>query len=351
MVDRMAEQTAPTVERAIQDPQANRPRRNRRSLAWLEQSALIFVWIALGIAYSIALPTTFPTSTNILGVFSSQAVLLVLTLGLLLPLTVGEFDLSIASVLSLSAMLVAVLNVQHKWPIVLAVAVALLAGVMVGLINGLVVAFGVNSVIATLGMSTVLLGVVSWISHDTLVVGVSDSLVQTVYLHRIFGFAPEFFYGVLAMLAVWYALEFTPAGRKLIFVGRGRSVAKLSGLPVTRIRVGAMMWSGFVAAIAGVLYAGTLGAADPSSGQSFLLPAFAAAFLGATTVKVGRFNPWGTFIAVYVLAIGVNGLQLMGAQSFVQQIFYGAVLVVAVALSTWVRRKRGVTDEPTQEAS
>jgi ribose transport system permease protein len=115
----------------------------------------------------------------------------------------------------------------------------------------------------------------------------------------------------------------------------------LSGLDVGRLRFSAFVVSGAVSAIAGVMYAGTTGAADPTSGMSLLLPAFAAAFLGATSITPGRFNSWGTFIAVYFLATGITGLQLLGAQSFVQQLFYGGALIVAVALSQLMRGRRG----------
>jgi len=134
-----------------------------------------------------------------------------------------------------------------------------------------------------------------------------------------------------------YVFEFMPVGRRLLFVGRGRSVARLSGIGVSRLRWGAMAVSGVISAFAGVLYAGTLGSADPTSSLSFLLPAFAAAFLGATTIMPGRFNPIGSIAAVYFLVTGITGLQLMGVQSYVQQLFYGGALLVAVALSQLAR--------------
>jgi ribose transport system permease protein len=130
-----------------------------------------------------------------------------------------------------------------------------------------------------------------------------------------------------------------PVGRRLLFVGRGRSVARLSGIHVARLRWGALVVSGLISAFAGVLYAGTLGSADPTSGLSFLLPAFAAAFLGATTIMPGRFNPLGSIAAVYFLVTGITGLQLLGVQTFVQQLFYGGALVLAVALSQLARRR------------
>jgi ribose transport system permease protein len=139
---------------------------------------------------------------------------------------------------------------------------------------------------------------------------------------------------------VFYVFRYTPVGRRLLVVGRGREVARLSGIRVGAVRWGALIVSSLIAAFGGVLYAGTSGAAGPTSGLELLLPAFAAAFLGATTINPGRFNAWGTVIAVYFLVTGITGLQLLGAQSFVQNIFYGSALIAAVSFSQVVRRRR-----------
>jgi ribose transport system permease protein len=129
-------------------------------------------------------------------------------------------------------------------------------------------------------------------------------------------------------------------GRRLLVVGRGREVARLSGIRVGAVRWGSLIASAGIAAIAGILYAGTSGAASPTSGLELLLPAFAAAFLGATAISPGRFNAWGTVVAVYFLVTGITGLQLLGAESYIQNLFYGAALIFAVTLSHFVRRRR-----------
>ncbi|MGH7108899.1 MAG: ABC transporter permease [Stellaceae bacterium] len=128
-------------------------------------------------------------------------------------------------------------------------------------------------------------------------------------------------------------------------------MARLSGLAVGRLRFGALVAGGVLAAIAGVLYAGTSGSADPNSGDSFLLPAFAAAFLGSTTIVPGRFNAWGAFAAVYFLVTGINGLSLLGIQVFIQDLFYGGALIIAVALSILVRRTEAREPDIGQEGN
>jgi ribose transport system permease protein len=189
----------------------------------------------------------------------------------------------------------------------------------------------------TLGSATFVSGVTLWISDSNTIGGISDSLVDPVIAWDLLGVPLAFFYGLFLCAIVWLVLDHAPAGRRLLFTGRGRDVARLSGVRVGRVRFGALVTSGGIAAIAGVLYAGTTGSADPSSGATFLLQAFAAAFLGATSIAPGRFNAWGALIAAYFLATGVTGLQLVGVESFVQDLFYGAALIVAVALPRLIR--------------
>jgi ribose transport system permease protein len=309
----------------------------------LERWALVFAWAVVILIFSLVEPSTYFTSGNFQTIFGSQAVLLMLALGLVLPLTTGDFDLSIASNLSLSAMLIAVLNTQHGVAIIPAMLIGLGASTLLGVINGgLVVLIGIDSFIVTLGTGTLALGLVQWISSSNDITGISGGLTQWTIGNQFLGFSLIFYYGIAATLILLYIFEFTPLGRRLLFVGRGRSVSRLSGLRVTRIRWGSFIVCGAFAGLAGIMYAGSLGGADPASGQTFLLPAFAACFLGATAIRPGRFNPIGTFIAVYFLVSGITGLQLLGVQNFVQQLFYGGALVIAVALSQLARR-RGAT--------
>lgn len=304
---------------------------------------LLVVWAAVALFFTLLPQTsaTFPTANNLATIFGSQAVIAMLTLALVVPLTAGDIDLSVAFTLTLSAMLIAVLNAQHHVPIALAVAVALAAGAFVGLVNGaFILIFRIESLIVTLGSGTFVGGVVLLISGSNTISGVAPGLVEWVVVRRLLGIPLEFYYALLLCLVLWYVFEFTPVGRRLLFVGRGRNVARLSGIHVDRVRLGALVASGVISAIGGVAYAGTTGAADPTSGSQLLLPAFAAAFLGATTIIPGRFNPIGALVAVYFLVTGITGFQLLGAQSYVQSLFYGGALVIAVALSQVASRRR-----------
>ncbi len=306
----------------------------------VEKYALVLALVAVVLMFSALRPEIYPTANNLQNILGSQAVLLILALGLIVPLTAGEFDLSAVSTMSLAAMTIAVLNVQQGWSLLPAIAVAVLVALSVGVVNAvLVVRLHIDSFIATLGSGTVVLGVVQWISDSTSVTGIDAALVDATIGTRVFGVSLQFYYALALVLLTAVIFQYTPIGRRLLFVGRGPQVARLSGLHVDRIRGGALVTSALVAALAGIVYAGMLGGADPSSGQSFMLPAFAAAFLGATAIVPGRFNAFGTLVAVYFLVAGVVGLQMLGVASFVQQLFYGGALVVAVALSGAVRRR------------
>ena len=327
------------IERTETEPAA---RVRTRSLAadLLERYALLLVWGVVIVVFGSLRPDTFLTTSNFSTIFGSQAILVVLTLALLPPLTAGDYDLSVAATLTLSSMTLAILNVNHGWSIGAAITAALAVGLVIGVVNGaLVVLLGIDSLIVTLGTSTFIAGVVLWISNSQTISGVSQSLIDVVVVNRFLGVPLAFYYGIAVGVVMFYVFEYMPIGRRLLFVGRGRSVARLSGIRVVRLRWGAFVASGLISAFAGVLYAGTLGSADPTSGLSFLLPAFAAAFLGATTIMPGRFNPLGSIAAVYFLVTGITGLQLLGVQTFVQQLFYGGALVLAVALSQLARRR------------
>lgn len=307
----------------------------------LEAIALPLAWVALIVVFGFLRPETFLSGANLSSILASQAVLVVVALGLIIPLTAGDYDLSVASVVLLSAMLIAILNATMGVPILLAIAVALAAGLAVGVINGaLVVLIGIDSLIVTLGMGTFVTGFVQLISGSDTVAGIGRELVVMVIVNRFLGIPLGFFYAMLVAFLVWYVFTYTPVGRRLLVVGRGRDVARLSGIRVGRVRWGSLIASAGVAAFAGVLYAGTSGAASPTSGLELLLPAFAAAFLGATAIDPGRFNAWGTVVAVYFLVTGITGLQLLGAESYIQNLFYGAALIFAVMLSQFVRRRR-----------
>jgi ribose transport system permease protein len=300
---------------------------------------IVVIWALMIVFFSVWDSPNFFRASTFQTIFGSQAVLLILALALMIPLIVGEFDLSIVGTMSVALSLVGYLNVLHHWSIVAAVVVALLAGIVIGLINAFfVIVVGVDSIVVTLGAGTLWTGV-GYAIYSTTIPNISLGLVNFA-TNKLFGLPYVFYYAVLLMLVMWYVIAYTPLGRYLYFVGANRNVSLLSGIPVDRIRAGSLILSGFLCGGAGVLLAGTLGSSSPSVSDSYLLPAFAAVFLGTTTINPGRFNPIGTFVAVYFLITGITGLELHGLTGWIEDVFYGGSLVIAVALSHLAARRR-----------
>ncbi|MEQ8296319.1 MAG: ABC transporter permease [Nitratireductor sp.] len=307
----------------------------------VERFGLVLVWLAVIAIFGAMRPETFLSWSNFSSIFGSEAVLVIVTLGLIIPLTAGDFDLSIAQTLTFVSMLTAILSARLGVPLAYIIPIALAAGALVGVVNGTIVLFfRVHSLIVTLGVGTFLHGITLWMSDSQTISGVSRMLMQYVIIHRIFGIPISFYYAIALAGIIWYVLSYTAYGQQLLFTGRGREVGRLTGVAVGRVRMMAFAASGMMGAIAGILYTGTTGSANPNSGTTLLLPAFAAAFLGATCIKPGRFNAWGSVIAVYFLVTGINGLSVLGFRTYVHDLFYGGALVLAVMISQLVSGRR-----------
>lgn len=307
----------------------------------LERFGLVIVGLAVIALFGALRPETFLTWSNFSSIFGSEAVLVIVTLGLIIPLTAGDFDLSIAQTLTFVSMLTAILSARLGLPIGYIIPIAIAAGAIVGLINGAITLyFRVHSLIVTLGVGTFLHGITLWMSDSQTISGVSRVLMQYVIIQRVFGVPISFYYAIGLAAVIGYVLSYTAFGQQLLFTGRGREVGRLTGVAVGRVRMTAFIVSGMMGAFAGILYTGTTGSANPTSGTTLLLPAFAAAFLGATCIKPGRFNAWGSVIAVYFLVIGINGLSVLGFRTFVHDLFYGGALVLAVMVSQLVSGRK-----------
>ena len=305
-----------------------------------ERYAIVAVWGLMALFYLAIEPSRFGTSGTFKTIFGSQAALVFLSMAFLCTVIVGEFvDLSVAGILGLCATIVPVLTVMHGMDVALACVIAVAVGVICGVINGfLVVKVGVNIIVVTLGMSTLLLGIALAISDLHSVSGLSAGF-SDIALLDVLGLPISFWYGIVIVLVFAYVLGFTPLGRHMRFVGSNREVSRLAGIRVDRIRFGAFVASGFLCGLGGVVIAAGLGGFDPSSSVTYLLPTVSAVFLGTAVVQPGRFNPIGTLIGVYFLATGILGLQQLGYAGWISDVFYGTALIVAVSLSTIVRRQ------------
>ncbi|MDH6708223.1 ribose transport system permease protein [Kitasatospora sp. MAA19] len=298
----------------------------------------------LFLAFSVALPDTFPTLDNVSSILSNQSIPAILALGATLPIATGKFDLSIGYGLGLAHVLVLRLVVDGNWPWPLACLVVVLGAAAFGALNGVVVEFGrIDSFIATLGTGSILYAFTGWITGGARIVPGAGGLpvaFTDLYDSTFLGLPVSASYVLALAVALWLLLERLPLGRYLYVIGSNPRAAELVGIPVRRYSVYAFAGSGLVVGFAGVLLAAQQQIGNPSVGLEYLLPAFVGALLGSTAIKPGRANPLGTVVAVAVLAIGLAGMGQLGADFWAVPLFNGATLLLAVGLAGYSARRR-----------
>jgi ribose transport system permease protein len=306
----------------------------QRNLSFRNISAL-YVFAVIFIVFSLWVPETFLVGDTWKALLDSQAVTALLAVGLVCALSAGAFELAIGAELGFGAILVAWLLAKQGVPIVPSLALTLLAGAVIGLVNGLlIVKVRIDSFIATLGVSSILLAMIAWVSTSQQILGLSQSF-QKIGTSELLGITLPVYIMLAVALVTWYVLERTPAGRRVYATGGNPEAARLAGVRTEMVVVGSLIACGTIAALAGVLVSSRLGTGDPTIGPAYLLPAFSAAFLGSTQFRGGRFNVWGTVLAVYVLATGVKGLQLAGAPIWIPDLFNGVALLIAVGMAKY----------------
>lgn len=329
-----------------------------KALSWVRSSgvdlaerfALVVLVLGMVVFFSVYGPTsgTFSSTANLQSVLGNQAVVAVAALAAVIPLIGGQFDVSIGAVVGMSA-IVAADAMAHGWPLFLAAVAAVLVAALVGLLNGLLVAFvGVNSFITTLAAGTLVGGLVAlYTSNNTIINGISPKI--TDFGSAIFLGLPAVVWLVL-LVAVVLALVVgrTVYGRRLTSVGVNPAAARLVGIGVRGIVASSFVASAALAGVAGVILLARTGSGNPQVGSGYTLAALSAAFLGATALKPGQFNVAGTLVGVLFVAVSVNGLTLAGAKDWVDPVFNGASLMIAIALSTALgrARSRGTSSEP-----
>jgi ribose transport system permease protein len=226
----------------------------------------------------------------------------------------------------------------------LAVALALLAGVAIGLVNGfLVTKVRINAVIATIGVGTMLTGLGFSYSAFPIAIGIPRAFTEISLGRALLGVPNPVFVMAALLIVMWIILNKTDLGQRMQAVGSNIEAARLSGTRVDRTKMFAFAMAGFCAALTGVLLTSLLGSGTLAAADGYLLDAFAAVFLGSATLREGQFHIAGTLIGVLILAVGFNGLSIFGAPTYFQPIFKGGVLVLAVGLSSLARRYASAT--------
>lgn len=303
---------------------------------------LLILTVLLIAIFSIMLPTTFPTVLNVRSIISDKAIIALLSLAAMIPMAAGRIDLTVGYGIVLWHILAVSLQTMFglPWPVV--VLIVLTLGGLTGFLNGLLVEVAkIDSFIATLGTGTVLYSIALWHSGGRQVVGALPDGFYALNGTMLFGLPITGFYVMIIAVLMWLVLEYTPIGRYVYAIGASPKAAALNGIPVRKFVIGAFVSSGLLAALTGVLLASKLRIGQASVGLEYLLPALVGAFLGSTTIKPGRVNVWGTMVGVIILAVGISGIQQFGGSFFVEPLFNGVTLLVAIGIAGYAQRKRG----------
>lgn len=300
---------------------------------------LLLLLAILIIIFSVLEPNTFLTFFNIKSILNNKSVQALLALAVFIPMTANHFDLSAGFNLGISQVLAIGLQGQGLpwWAAVIAV---LLMGALVGLVNGLLVTrVKIDSFIATLGTGTVLYGLNAWYTGGQQVL--ADLPPPFLAISGSIGVVPApALYTLIVSCGLWVVFEHLPLGRYLYVLGASPRAAELNGISARRYVTLGFVAAGALASFAGIVLQSQLQVGQSSVGQEYLLPAFTAALLGATSIRPGRVNVWGTVLAVAVLAVTVAGLNQLGAPFFVEPLFNGSMLILAVGLAVQASQRR-----------
>ncbi len=303
---------------------------------------LVILTVLLIGLFSILLPNTFPTMLNLRAIVSDKAIIALLSLGAMIPMAAGRIDLTVGYGIVLWHILAISLQTIYglPWPITVAIVLAL--GALSGFLNGLLVEVAkIDSFIATLGTGTVLYALALWHTGGRQMVGVLPDGFLAINGTFVFGLPITGFYVLTITIAMWVILEYTPIGRYLYAIGANQRAAQLNGIPTRKYVIGAFLTSGTITALAGVILASKLRIGQASVGLEFLLPALVGAFLGSTTIKPGRVNVWGTIVGVAILAVGISGIQQFGGSFWVEPLFNGVTLLIAIGIAGYAQRRKG----------
>jgi ribose transport system permease protein len=313
---------------------------------WLPAYGLVLLTLFLIILFSLLLPNTFPTLLNLRSIVSDKAIILLLSLGVMIPMSAGRIDLTVGYGIVLWHILALSLQTMFGFPWPVAVLVVLALGALMGMLNGLLVEVAkIDSFIATLGTGTILYALALWHSGGRQIVGVVSNNFYALNSTMIFGLPITGYYVIVIAFVMWIVYEYLPIGRYLYAIGASPKAAALNGIPVRKYVMASFIASGTFTALAGVLLAAKLRIGQASVGLEYLLPALVGAFLGSTTIKPGRVNVWGTMIGVVILAVGISGIQQFGGSFWVEPMFNGVTLLIAIGIAGYAQRRKGATSK------
>lgn len=292
------------------------------------------------LVFSLARSETFPTGRNAESILTSAAPPLILAVGLTVVLVMQDFDLSIGAMIGLASGAAMTFMVKEgmTWQIAFLLVIGI--GIVAGLANGYMVAYlGGSSFIITLAMGTVLTGAEFGLtSQETVYSGFSQGFLD-IARGEFLGLSNQIWIAFVIAVLVWALLDRSEVGRFMYAIGGNPEAARLSGVRVQWLRVVGFVIVGVTAAIVGLLITAQSGSYSPAIGTPYLLPAFAAVFLGAAVFRPGEFNVPGTVVGVLFLGVIQTGLTMLDLEPYMINLVQGGILVVAVLVSRLGQKK------------
>lgn len=302
--------------------------------AFAARYGLLVAFLATVAVFSIVRSSTFPTWRNAESILTLAAPSLIIAVGLTVVLVMQDFDLSFGGMIGLAGGAAIAFMVNDGWAWQVAVIAVLAFGVVVGVLNGWMVAYlGGNSFIITLAMGTVLTGVEFGLTdQNTVYDGIPTGYIDLAS-GEILGLSNQIWIAAVLAFAVWLLLDRTEIGRFMYAIGGNPEAARLSGVRVLRLRMFGFVIVGVTAAVVGILLTSQSASYAPNGGTAYLLPAFAAVFLGAAVFRPGEFNVLGTIVGVLFLGVIQTGLTMLDLATWVINLVQGGILITAVLVS------------------
>ncbi|HEV7247147.1 MAG TPA: ABC transporter permease [Shinella sp.] len=324
----------------------------RRAARLVPVYGLPLLTLGLIAVFSLILPQTFPTMLNLRAILGEKSVIAMLSLAAMIPMMTGRIDLTVGYGIVIWHILAISLQTLYGFDWVTTVIVVLLLGCLLGLINGLLVEVAqIDSFIATLGTGTVIYALALWHTEGRQIIGMLPNAFTAIYTIKLLGLPIAAFYVLGMAVVLWIVADYLPIGRYFYAIGANPRAAALNGISTRRYVIGAFVASGFIGAFAGIVLAAKLRIGQASVGLEFLLPALVGAFLGSTTIKPGRVNVWGTLCGVVILAVGISGIQQLGGAFYIEPLFNGATLLIAIGIAGYAQRKRTSVRHARQPAA
>jgi ribose transport system permease protein len=307
----------------------------------LVRYGLLLVTIVLIVLFTFLLPSTFLTALTFRAILSDQSIVALVSLAQMIPLAANKFDLSVGYGIGLAHILSIGLQVQAGLPWQLAALLVCAIGLAVGIINGLLVeAAQIDSFIATLGTGSILYAISIAYTGGQQIVGQLPDGFTAINDMVFFGVPAPALYVLVLAVALWVGFEYLPIGRYIYAIGANPRAAQLVGIPKSRYVVFAFAASALITAFAGVVLGAKLQIGQSNVGPPYLLPSFVGALLGSTAFRVARVNVWGTIVAVILLSIGIAGIEQLGSSFYVEPLFNGTTLLIAVGLAGLTSRRQ-----------